>query len=193
MTVFASPYLLVAFVLAISAVSLWLSPRRVDAESFFAGADRGGRAPGLWVLTFSQVTTWIFARSLMNAAILGFYFGMPGVLAYTAYYLSFITGMWIVGHLRARGARSVQDWLREEYGRIGVGCYNAVVAVRLMSEVFANLLVVGVIFGAAFTYAYAAEAAMVGVALIGLAYSAMGGLRASLRTDVVQMAVFAVV
>ncbi len=194
MTLFASPYALVAFVLTVSALSFWLSPRRVDAEGFFGGADAAGRAPGMWTLTFSQVTTWIFARSLMNAAILGFYFGMPGALAYTAYYLSFITGMWIVGCLRARGARSVQDWLREDYGRLGVACYNAVVALRLMSEVFANLLVVGVIFGAAFGDApYAAEGAMVAMALIGLSYSAMGGLRASLRTDMVQMALFAIV
>ncbi|QHQ34640.1 sodium:proline symporter [Algicella marina] len=193
MTFFASPYALVLLVLAVTLISFLWAPRRVDADGFFGGADRLGRAPGLWTLTFSQVTTWIFARSLMNAAILGFYYGMPGALAYTAYYLSFITGMWIVGRLRMRGAGSVQEWLREEFGPVGTGCYNVVVALRLMSEVFANLLVVGVLFGAAFEATHAGELAMVGMALIGLGYSAMGGLRASLRTDVVQMALFAVV
>ena len=43
-------------------------------------ARRGGR-PGVWTLTFSQVTTWIFARSLLNAAILGYFFGIAGALA----------------------------------------------------------------------------------------------------------------
>ncbi len=88
---------------------------------FFSGTDAQGRAPGgLWTLVLSQVTTWIFARSLMNAAILGYYYGFAGSLAYAAYYLSFLTGGFIVGRLREGGATSVQDWLRARFGG-GVG------------------------------------------------------------------------
>ena len=50
--------------------------------------------------------------------------------------------------MRARGAASVQDWLVGHFGSVGAGCYNLVIALRLLSEVFANLLVVGLIFGA---------------------------------------------
>ncbi|MEL7177743.1 MAG: sodium:proline symporter, partial [Pseudomonadota bacterium] len=50
--------------------SLAVAPRRASVEGFYDGAGAGGRAPGLWTLVLSQVTTWIFARSLMNAAIL---------------------------------------------------------------------------------------------------------------------------
>ena len=150
-----------------------------------------GRAPGLWVLVLSQVTTWIFARSLMNAAILGYFFGIWGVLAYAVYYGSFLTGGFIVGRLRAAGAGSVQAWLRLRFGAPGVGAYNLVIALRLLSEVFANLLVVGLIFGAALPgVGLAQEGAIVLVAALGLAYSAWGGLNASLRTDVLQMLVF---
>ncbi len=72
-----------------------------------------------------------------------------------------------------------------------MGCYNFVIGVRLLSEVFANLLVIGVIFGTAGSDAYIA--AIVILSAVTLGYSMMGGLRASLRTDVLQMSVFVVV
>ncbi len=175
-------------------VSLVISPRKITVAGFFDGASGKGAQPGLWMLVLSQVTTWIFARSLMNAAILGYFYGFAGTLAYTAYYLSFLTGMYIVGKMRARGAGSVQDWLGENFGRTGHVAYNVVVALRLLSEVFANLIVVGLIFSAAFPeLAWAKSGAIVALALIGLLYSALGGLRASLRTDVMQMIVFLIV
>jgi len=171
--------------------SLAVAPRRASVAGFFGGADAEGRAPGLWVLVLSQVTTWIFARSLMNAAILGYFYGIWGVLAYAGYYGSFLTGGLIVDRLRAGGAGSVQDWLVVRFGAAGVGCYNLVVALRLLSEVFANLLVVGLIFGAVLPgMAGADAAAILVVAILGLGYSAWGGLSASLRTDVLQMLVF---
>ncbi|WP_136441557.1 sodium:proline symporter [Pacificoceanicola onchidii] len=173
---------------AILIASLILAPRRASVEGFFGGRTQSGDAPGLWTLVLSQVTTWIFARSLMNSAILGYFYGAPGVLAYTAYYGSFLTGGFIVARLRAQGARSVQDWLGERFGRMGQGTYNLVIALRLLSEVFANLLVVGLIFGA--LWGGTDTAAIVIVAVLALAYSAWGGLSAALRTDVLQMVLF---
>ena len=171
--------------------SLLAAPRRASVEGFFGGAGATGAAPGLWVLVLSQVTTWIFARSLMNAAILGYYYGIMGTLAYAAYYGAFISGGFIVGRLRAKGARSVQSWLASEFGTLGTGCYNFVIALRLLSEVFANLLVVGLIFGAVMPGM--STPAILLVAALGLGYSLWGGLSAALRTDVVQMLVFLVV
>lgn len=175
---------------AVVVASLFVAPRRVTVEGFFGGTGETGAAPGLWVLVLSQVTTWIFARSLMNAAILGYYFGIMGTLAYAAYYGSFLTGGYIVGHLRRSGATSVQDWLGGQFGAPGRGCYNLVIGLRLLSEVFANLLVVGLIFDAVLVGS--GTMAIVVVSLLGLAYSAWGGLSASLRTDVVQMVLFIV-
>ncbi|MEO3413869.1 sodium:proline symporter [Roseovarius sp. CAU 1744] len=171
--------------------SVAVAPRRATIDGFFSGANPAGRAPGLWVLVLSQVTTWIFARSLMNSAILGYYYGIWGTLAYAAYYGSFLTGGFIVGRLRASGAGSMQDWLKMRFGAVGAGCYNMVIALRLLSEVFANLLVVGLIFAAALPeVAMAREYSIVLVAVLGLGYSAWGGLSAALRTDVLQMMVF---
>ncbi|MEQ8258319.1 MAG: sodium:proline symporter [Roseovarius confluentis] len=174
--------------------SLLVTPRRATVEGFFGGASVAGRAPTLWVLVLSQVTTWIFARSLMNSAILGYFYGIWGVLAYAAYYGSFLTGGFVVARLRREGAGSVQDWLRGRFGGTGTTLYNIVIALRLLSEVFANLLVVGLIFAAALPeVGMAREASILLVAGLGLAYSAWGGLSAALRTDVVQMLVFIVV
>jgi len=178
---------LVALFAVLVVASLFAAPRRVSVEGFFAGT-RAGTAPGLWMLVLSQVTTWIFARSLMNAAILGYFHGIAGTLAYAAYYGSFLTGGFIVARLRAQGARSVQDWLAARFGPAGAGAYNIIIALRLLSEVFANLLVVGLIAGA--VAPGSAAWAILGVAVVGLGYSAWGGLSAALRTDVAQMAVF---
>lgn len=184
----------VAIFAAIVLASLLAAPRRVSVEGFFGGQTQSGAAPGLLTLVLSQVTTWIFARSLMNAAILGYFYGMAGTLAYAAYYGSFLTGGFVVARLRANGATSVQDWLGARFGTIGTGCYNLVIGLRLVSEVFANLIVVGLIFSAVLPeIAIAKEASIALVALLGLAYSAWGGLSAALRTDVLQMAVFLVV
>lgn len=181
-----------AFV-AIIALSFFVAPRKAGIDGFFGG-QINGVAPGLWTLVLSQVTTWIFARSLMNSAILGYYYGLPGTLAYAAYYLSFLTGGYIVGQLRLRDTNSVQEWLGSLFGGTGTTTYNLVIALRLLSEVFANLLVVGLIFSAVMPdVAGAGTAAIIVVALLGLAYSAWGGLSAALRTDVLQMVVFLII
>ncbi len=194
MSFLAEPMALIYFVGLVTIVSLVISPRKVSIEGFFDGASKVGSQPSLWMLVLSQVTTWIFARSLMNAAVLGYFYGFAGTLAYTCYYLSFLTGMYIVGQMRSRGARSVQDWLGDNFGRVGHVAYNVVIALRLLSEVFANLIVVGLIFSAAFPeMAWAKTGSIIVLAIIGLVYSALGGLRASLRTDVMQMIVFLVV
>lgn len=178
-------YWLIVVVVAVSVISFVLSPRVKHADGFFKGFDESGQAPSLWTLTLSQVTTWIFARSLMNAAILGFYYGIAGTLAYAAYYLSFLTGGFIIDKIRfERGYDSIQDFLKDRYGRAGTTSYNILVGVRLLSEVFANLLVIGVIFGVAGSTSYTLS--ILAVAVLTLVYSMMGGLRASLRTDVYQ-------
>ena len=179
---------LISIVALIIVGSIAVAPRRASIEGFFGGLSVSGSAPGLWVLVLSQVTTWIFARSLMNAAILGYYYGIAGTLAYAAYYGSFLSGALIVARLRSKGAVSLQDWLGSRFGTVGTGCYNVVVALRLLSEVFANLLVIGLI--AAAVLGGTGTWAIVVLAVIGLAYSAWGGLSAALRTDVVQMLLF---
>ncbi len=173
----------------IALVSILLSPKARAESGFFAGLSPDGASPGLMTMILSQVTTWIFARSLLNAAILGFYYGIWGTLAYAAYYLSFLTGGLIIDSLRFKhGFNSIQGFLRDRFGAVGTRCYNFVIGLRLVSEVFANILVMGILFGAAGSSAY--TIAVMAFAAVTLLYSMLGGLHASLRTDVFQMVVF---
>lgn len=178
--------------LMVAVASVLFAPRVRSPDGFFRGTSDTGAAPGVWMLTLSQVTTWIFARSLLNAGILGYFLGLPGVLAYTAYYGSFLTGWLIVDRLRFRhGADNVQGFLSQRFGVAGVASYNVLVALRLLTEVFANLLVVGMVFS---TWGEGAgDLAVIAVAGITLVYSMTGGLRASLQTDVWQAVLLVVV
>ena len=182
-------YVLPALAGFVAISSVLLSPKAQTESSFFKGLSASGEQPGLLTLVFSQVTTWIFARSLLNAAILGFYYGIWGTLAYAFYYFSFMTGGRIVDCLRfEHGFHSVQSFLAARFGAWGTGCYNFVIGVRLISEVFANLLVIGILFGAAGSNTYTLT--ILAFAGVTLFYSMAGGLRASLRTDLFQMILF---
>ena len=177
---------LIGALILLAAVSVLVSPRVRTADGFFRGSSNTGQAPDVVTLTLSQVTTWIFARSLLNAGILGYFFGIAGALAYTAYYGSFLTGWLIVDRLRYRhGATNIQTFVTRHFGRLGTSCFNLLISMRLLTEVFANLLVVGIVFGAAGSVGY--NVAIITVALVTLVYSMTGGLRASLRTDLWQM------
>ncbi len=182
----------IAATAAVALLSIAVSPRALTTDSFFRGISPSGAMPSVWALTLSQVTTWIFARSIMNAVILGYFFGLGGALAYAAYYLSFFTGALIVDSMRFRqGFNSVQEFIQHRFGGVGTGCYNFVVGLRLLSEVFANLLVIGLIFGAEGGMAYLVS--MIVIGLVTLGYSMHGGLHASIRTDIVQMLIFLVI
>jgi Na+/proline symporter len=189
---FLSQHALAVAAACLAILSVTLSAPARSGHSFYEGKSESGEAPGLWTLTLSQVTTWIFARSLMNASILGFFYGIWGTLAYAAYYLSFLTGGAIIDSLRFRhGFTSVQAFLKARFGSIGTHCYNVVIGLRLVSEVFANVLVIGILFGASGSQDYVTAVLL--FSSVTLLYSMVGGLRASLRTDVVQMAIFLVV
>jgi len=182
-------YALIIVAGLIATISIVFTPIAKTVNTFFSGASTQGEVPSLLTLTLSQVTTWIFARSLMNAAILGYYYGVWGTLAYAVYYLSFLTGGKIIDNIRfEQGFSSVQAFLRARFGNIGVSCYNIVIVIRLISEVFANLLVIGVLFGVVGSNTY--MVAIIAFSAVTLLYSMLGGLHASLKTDVLQMGIF---
>lgn len=183
---------LIIAVAAVAIFSVFITPKAKSNGAFFNGLSPKGKPPGLLMLTFSQVTTWIFARSLLNAAILGFYYGIWGTVAYATYYLSFLTGAKIIDSVRFKhGFDSIQAFLTDRFGQWGTQCYNFVVGIRLVSEVFANILVIGILFGVAGSSSY--TLAVVLFAIVTLIYSMLGGLHASLRTDLFQMTLFLVV
>lgn len=156
-----------------------------DIARFYKGKSLQGQPPSLWTLVLSQVTTWIFARSLMNAAVLGFFYGIAGTLAYGMYYFSFITGAHIVDSLRFKhGFNSIQTFMQVKFGATGEHLYNAVIGFRLVSEVFSNLLVFG--FITTLFVGFNENYLILIIAVTTLIYSSIGGLHTALKTDVAQ-------
>ncbi|MGM8938321.1 hypothetical protein ACS8E2_06455 [Psychrobacter glaciei] len=156
-----------------------------DIARFYQGKSLQGQPPSLWTLVLSQVTTWIFARSLMNAAVLGFFYGIAGTLAYGMYYFSFVTGAHIVDSLRFKhGFNNIQTFMQVKFGATGEHLYNAVIGFRLVSEVFSNLLVFG--FITTLFVGFNENYLILIIAVATLIYSSIGGLHTALKTDVAQ-------
>ena len=71
-----------------SLILFFLSPLAKTTDQFFK-AINNTKAPNTMVLTGSLIISWIFAKSITNAANLGLEFGILGGVAYAGYYLSF--------------------------------------------------------------------------------------------------------
>jgi solute:Na+ symporter, SSS family len=177
--------------LALYGISLIaLAPTARDASGFYAGTDRRGRPPGTFWLFSTIFIAWIFAKSVTNAANLGASFGLPGAVAYAAYWLSIpVAGLVIVAIRRRHGAVSLPAWLTSRYGRAAAATFMFAILIRLYNEVWSNTAVVGAFFGDKGSMTYYAGA--LGFTALTLAYTLKGGLRTSIWTDALQAGVFA--
>ena len=111
---------MLTFTLIFGIFSFLFISRRTNNSGFFLGYMENGKEPSLLVLTFSLVTTWIFSRSLLTAAILAYYYGLPGAIAYTTYYFSFLTGGLFVLKVRKKfKVNSTLKLFENEYGYLG--------------------------------------------------------------------------
>ncbi|MDA0655473.1 MAG: Na+/proline symporter, partial [Proteobacteria bacterium] len=179
-------------VLAGYGVLIWLMmPRRVSASQFFSGQGASGAEPGLLLLVASAAITWIFAKSIANAASLGAAYGWIGGLGYAAYYLCFVVVGVTIYFIRTRGGwGSLSSFLVAKYGAFCAKLFLAAIAIRLFNEIWSNTKVGGLYFGAEGSAGYwIAVAAITGFTLF---YSWRGGLRSSLLTDGAQMVLAAV-
>ena len=73
------------FLVVYGVVMYVLSPKSKNANSFYKGADDQGNPVSQWSLTASIFISWIFAKSVTNAANLGAAYGVTGGLAYASY------------------------------------------------------------------------------------------------------------
>lgn len=71
-------------------------------EIVLPGADDQGRPVGQWPLTASIFISWIFAKSVTNAANLGAAYGITGGLAYATYWLSIPVAGYIIYLIRTQ-------------------------------------------------------------------------------------------
>ncbi|HET55219.1 MAG TPA: sodium:solute symporter, partial [Ignavibacteria bacterium] len=169
----------------------YISPKAVTNEGFFAGAAIGDAKPNYFVLTFSLVISWIFAKSITNAANLGLSFGVVGGLAYAAYYLSFIVAGFVIYKLRVKGKfQSIHHFLNTKFGRSAIIIFSLLIGIRLLNEIWSNSMVIGTYFGEQGSTGYIL--AIIVFTGLTLAYTLKGGLSSSLFSDVIQMGLFAV-
>ncbi len=179
------------FLLVYGALMVALAPRAVTLGGFFNGEDGQGRSAAPWLLTSSIFISWIFAKSVTNAANLGASYGLVGGLAYATYWLSIpLTGL-VIHRLRRRfAAKGLVSFLGGHYGRGAALAFSAAILIRLFNEVWSNTAVVGGYYGDS------GSAEFIGAALlftaVTLAYSLRGGLRSSILTDAAQAAIFIV-
>ena len=167
------------------------TPQKVSAPGFFDGQSQSGQAPGLWLLVASAAISWIFAKSIDNAASLGSAFGIWGGIGYALYYLSFVTAAIALYFIRTRGGyRSIPEFLASKYGLLCSRLFLIAIAIRLINEVWSNTKVFSLYFGAEGSPAYWLAALVVTVFTVY--YSLLGGLRSSLLTDGAQMLLAAV-
>jgi solute:Na+ symporter, SSS family len=93
-----------------------LSPNSRSVSAFFKGTDHAGTPATGWALTCSIFISWIFAKSVTNAANLGAAYGIVGGLAYATYWLSIPVAGVVIYRLRTRhGATGLVSFLIGRY------------------------------------------------------------------------------
>ncbi|MDH3242051.1 MAG: Na+/proline symporter [Alphaproteobacteria bacterium] len=172
-------------------IVLRMTPIRVTPVQFFTGRAESGSEPGLWLLVASAAITWIFAKSIANAANLAGAFGLAGGIGYAIYYLSFVVAGLAIYLIRVKGGHeSLAQFLTAKYGALCARLFLIAIAIRLFNEVWSNTKVASLYFGAEGSFEY-----WIGVAFITaftVYYSWRGGLRSSLLTDGAQMVLAAI-
>lgn len=177
-------------VLVSSLAFILLSPLAKNTEQFFK-AQVNHKAPNTFMLMGSLVISWIFAKSITNAANLGLAYGLVGGVAYAAYYLSFIVAGYVIYHMRTKGGfSSIHQFLTTRFGKGAMLLFSVLIAIRLFNEVWSNTMVIGSYFGEMGSLPY--YSSILVFTVLTLAYALKGGLSSSIFTDVIQMVLFAI-
>lgn len=180
------------FLVLYGGVMYAMSPSATTVSSFFRGTDDQGRPATEWALMMSIFISWIFAKSVTNAANLGAAYGAVGGLAYATYWLSIPVAGLVIYWLRTRhGAQGLVTFLIQRYGRAAALAFALAIFIRLYNEVWSNTAVVGAYYGKAGEWQFIAAALL--FTAVTLFYSIKGGLRSSIITDIVQGLLFIVV
>jgi len=177
-------------VIGSSLLLILIAPIAKTADNFFRGS-KMDQQPGFWLLTSSLVISWLFAKSITNAANLGLEFGMVGTIAYAAYYGSFFVAGVIIYQLRTRGHfQSIHHFLRDKFGGEAIAIFSLLIAFRLLNEVWSNTMVIGTYFGETGGTPY--YLSIITFTILTAIYTLKGGLRSSLLTDLIQMVLFGI-
>lgn len=179
-----------ALIIVSSLILFFLSPLAKTTDAFFKAVHKR-KAPNTVVLTGSLIISWIFAKSITNAANLGLDFGIVGGVAYAGYYLSFAVAGILIFKIRTIGGfKSIHEFLTTKYGKGAMALFSILIAIRLFNEVWSNTMVIGSYFGKMGSSNY--YWAIIVFTVLTLAYAIKGGLSSSIFTDIIQMVLFAI-
>lgn len=166
-----------------------LSPASTTPGAFFRATNNDNTAVSNWSLTMSIFISWIFAKSVTNAANLADSYGIVGGFAYATYWLSIPVAGIVIYFLRKHtGATGLISFLVSRYGRGAALAFSLAILIRLYNEIWSNTAVVGAYFGRPGDTSFIISALL--FTLITLIYSIKGGLRSSIFTDGIQAVVF---
>lgn len=170
---------------------IFIAPKSKTVGAFFAAKSEEKKDLNLLLLISSLVISWIFAKSIANAANLGMKFGIIGGFAYAIYYFSFLIAGLLIYKLRVKGKfNSIHEFLRTKFGAGAVILFSVLIGIRLFNEIWSNTMLIGGYFGEAGSWNY--YIAILLFTALTLAYVLKGGLQSSLLTDLIQMAFFAI-
>ena len=141
------------------------------------------------VLASSTMISWIFAKSVQNASVLGAKYGVAGGFAYAAWYVSFVSCAAVIYKLRMLGYKSLPAAIQSNYGSASMIFFAFAILYRLYNEVWSNSLVVSSFFT---SESHSSEYWWSNIlsTAIPLVYVLMGGLKSSLYSDVLQAVMF---
>lgn len=171
-------------------ILFFLSPLAKTTDEFFKATHRK-KVPNTFMLTGSLIISWIFAKSITNAANLGMDYGLVGGVAYAGYYLSFAVAGVLLYQMRTQGGfESIHHFLTSRFGKGAMQLFSVLIAIRLFNEVWSNTMVIGSYFGEQESESY--YWAIMLFTILTLAYTLKGGLSSSIFTDVIQMGLFSI-
>ena len=177
-------------VITSSLVLFLLSPLAKNTNQFFKAVQKK-KAPNTFMLMGSLVISWIFAKSITNAANLGLDYGIVGGVAYAAYYLSFVVAGIVIYKIRTQSEfTSIHHFLVSRFGKSAVAVFSILIAIRLFNEVWSNTMVIGSYFGDMGSSSY--YWAIIVFTVLTLSYVLKGGMSSSIFTDVIQMGLFSI-
>lgn len=162
------------------------SPWTSNPLAFFRGKMDENVKPrtGCLILSMSSFISWVFAKSVYNASSLGASYGWIGGLAYSAWYVAFLSTAFVVYKLRGAGFTSIPEAIHTKFGKAATAAFMLAVSYRLVNEIWSNAMVVASFYGPVQTIEWWVSA-LVSV-FVPVLYVMNGGMRSSLMSDVIQ-------
>ena len=180
---------LLLFAIVMFALTYFLSRKQSWTASRLGFLKAGAKIP--WTIgAFSIAASWIWAPALFVSVQKTFELGMPGLLWFTVPNIfALVMYVWLAPKIREKipGGYTLPDWIKHRFQNktvhklyLIIYIWYQVMAVTV--QVFVGGLLVSYLTGIPL------NGVMILLALVGLSYSLLSGLRASIITDFLQMA-----